>query len=369
MSFTPTHNTATAQRVVAIDTPSAVLIVDDDPNVREAIALALDQPDRIIHHAADATEAEVKLATEIIDLCLVDVALPDGNGIDLVDQIAADHPLTRSIMITGDPSVERITKALRAGALDFVTKPFDVDDLNQRVHEALGKQRRAMRKEQRLARLRTLCKQLNKARHEISQQVDILCNDLVLAYQDLATQVQGFEMTGDLRAELHGELDLEQVIRRTLEFIINKIGPTNAVIFLPNPGGGYAVGGYVNYSHNKDSHQVFTQHLAENVAPIIAELTEPAHVRDDQVQRFLGHEDHWLAESEMIAMPCCDDEGEVLASILLDRDRNEPYDDENLELVGAIAPLLAKYLVRVINVHHRMTDFFEEDEEDGIIPF
>ena len=370
MSSIPTHETKSPRRSVAQSRPpQSVLIIDDDPNVREAISLIIDQPNRHVFHAADATEAALTLASETIDLCLVDITLPDGNGIALVEELSQSHPLTKSILITGQATVDHAVEALRAGAVDFIAKPLNNDDLEMRVNDALKVQHKAYKQDQRLDRLRTLCKQLNKARHEITQQVDILCNDLVIAYQELASQMQSMEVTSDLRADLQGELDLEQVIRRTLEFIVNKVGPTNAVLFLPNPGGGYTVGGYVNYSHEKDSHKVYTDQIATHIAPLIAETEGVVHFQADELHDWLDVDNQWLENSSLIAAPCKDEEGEVLASLMLDRDNTEPFDLENVELIEAMAPLLAKHLVKVISVHHRCSDFFEDEEDGDILPF
>ncbi len=370
MSSIPTHETDTTRPAVATSCPpQSVLIIDDDPNIREVIARIIDQPKRTILHAANATEAELTLSTESIDLCLVDISLPDGNGIDIVNRVRDAHPLTRSILITGDATTERAVDAIRAGAVDFITKPLDNDDLSTRVTDALRRQHKAFRRDQRLDRLRTLCKQLNKARHEITQQVDILCNDLVIAYQELANQMQSMEITSDLRADLQGELDLEQVIRRTLEFIVNRVGPTNAVLFLPNPGGGFTVGGYVNYSHDKQSHKVYTDQIATHIAPLIAETEGVVHFESDQLHDWLDADNRWLENSEVIAAPCRDEDGEVLASLMLDRDVNEPFDPEHVDLIEAMAPLLADHLIKVISIHHRLSDLFDDEEDGDILPF
>ena len=346
--------------------PSDVLIVEDDASVREAIHDAIAGAGRRLHHAGSIADARRIVADQAVDLVLIDLSLPDGDGLHFAEELQTSHPLTRAMVITGQASTDRAVAAIRAGCVDFVTKPIDVADLNRRIDAALSRQRCETKRERRLTRLRRLCKELNAARHEITQQVDILCNDLVNAYQELATKVQSIEMTGELRTALAEELDLEQVLRRTLEFFINRLGPTNAVVFLPGQADCFTVGGYVNYSHDKAALQFILDQCADDLAPAIAEHGEVTHLTDDeQIEDLIGEMPGWMAHMSVLAGPCIDETGEVLASLMFYRDRTEPYDDEAVELLAATCPMLCEHLVKVIRVHHRHHDLFEDGDEDG----
>lgn len=355
----------------AIDAPSgiSVLVVDDDQSVLEAIGDALKRDNRRVHHAADLGGARRILGSEPIDLVLVDIKLSDGDGLAFAAELRQSHPLVRTIIITGDPSVDRAVEAMRSGAVDFLSKPLDVSDLNRRVDHALQRQRDDAQREVRMQRLRRLCKQLNTARHEVTQQVDILCNDLVTAYQELAGQMQALEITADLRNTLSQELDLEQTMRRVLEFLIQRVGPTNAVVFLPSADAGYSVGGYVNYSMDKSVLPIQLGELATHLAPVLGDENESIWLTSDrEIEDWLGDEARWLAGNHLIATACCDeDDDEVLASVLLFRPSNEPFQPANLELMDALAPLLTRHLVRLIRIHHRHKDLFDDDGDTAFL--
>jgi hypothetical protein len=242
---------------------------------------------------------------------------------------------------------------------------MNVADLNHRIDTALNRQHREQKNQQRVSRLRRLCKELNQARHQISQQVDVLCSDLVNAYQDLASQVQNIELTADLRNSLAEELDLEQTLRRTLEFLVAKIGPCNIAIFLPASSGSHSVGGYVNYSFDRDHMPLVLDSLVENLAQRIADSTELIHLDSQQmIQDTLGQSAHWLAGQELLAVACRDDNDEPLACLALFRDSAEPFTDETREILDAAAPLLASHLCKVIRIHHRNEQLFGDDHED-----
>jgi len=360
---TPTVN---ASKILAKGkaAPFDVLIVEDDAAVREAIHDAIVAAGRRIHHADSIQTARRIIADDAIDLVLIDLKLPDGDGLGFAEELGETHPLTRTMIVTGEASADRAIAALRAGCVDFVTKPFDLSDLNRRIENALRQQRAETKRERRLTRLRTLCKQLNAARHEITQQVDILCNDLVNAYQDLANRVQDIELTGELKTALDEELDLEQVLRRTLEFFIKRVGPTNAIVFLPAHEGSYSVGGYVNYSHDKAALSFILDQAADEIAPAVADAGEIIHfTRDGQFEQHIGEIPGWMDNCNMLAGPCIDETGENLGAIMFYRDRAEPFEEEAIEMLAAVCPMLAEHLVKVIRVHHRHQDLFSDDND------
>ncbi len=113
------------------------LIVDDEPDIRELLEITLGRMDIMTRAAADLAQARTLLRQERFDLCLTDMRLPDGNGIELVQEISRDYPELPVAMITAHGNVESAVQALKAGAFDFVSKPVDLRVLRQLVETAL----------------------------------------------------------------------------------------------------------------------------------------------------------------------------------------------------------------------------------------
>jgi two-component system, NtrC family, response regulator PilR len=114
-----------------------VLIVDDEPDIRELLELTLGRMNLETRSAQNIEEAHHLLDQFKFDLCLTDMRLPDGNGIDLVRHIQDKHPQLPCAVITAHGSMEAAITALKAGAFDFVSKPLDVNDLRNIVRSAL----------------------------------------------------------------------------------------------------------------------------------------------------------------------------------------------------------------------------------------
>ena len=126
-------------------TPRSALVVDDERDIRELLVLTLGRMGLRVDTAADMASARAQLAEHPYDLCLTDMRLPDGSGLDLITSIVAHYPDTPVAMITAYGNVEAAVSALKAGAFDFVSKPVDLSVLRRLVKNALDlhQQRRA----------------------------------------------------------------------------------------------------------------------------------------------------------------------------------------------------------------------------------
>ena len=113
------------------------LIVDDEPDIRELLEITLGRMKLDTRNARNLKEARDWLAKESFDLCLTDMRLPDGSGLDLVQHIQQRYPHTPVAMITAYGSLDTAVNALKAGAFDFVTKPVDLARLRELVNSAL----------------------------------------------------------------------------------------------------------------------------------------------------------------------------------------------------------------------------------------
>lgn len=115
-----------------------ILIVDDEPDIRELLEITLGRMKLDTRSARNVAEAHDWLAREPFDMCLTDMRLPDGNGLELVQHIQHGYPHVPVAMITAHGNVDTAINALKAGAFDFVTKPVDLGRLRELVNSALS---------------------------------------------------------------------------------------------------------------------------------------------------------------------------------------------------------------------------------------
>ncbi|MCF4996535.1 response regulator [Pseudomonas syringae] len=114
-----------------------ILIVDDEPDIRELLEITLGRMKLDTFSARNVSEAHALLKRETFDLCLTDMRLPDGTGLELVQHIQQRYSQLPVAMITAYGSLETAINALKAGAFDFLTKPVDLTRLRELVGTAL----------------------------------------------------------------------------------------------------------------------------------------------------------------------------------------------------------------------------------------
>jgi DNA-binding NtrC family response regulator len=119
----------------------SVLIVDDEAEIRESLETLLELEGYEAETAASGEEGLAKLGEHPFDLVLLDLALPDRNGIDLLPEIRAFDPQISVIMITAYGTVEDAVRAMQSGATNFLQKPWDNEKLLADVRAAIARRR------------------------------------------------------------------------------------------------------------------------------------------------------------------------------------------------------------------------------------
>jgi two-component system, NtrC family, response regulator PilR len=114
-----------------------VLVVDDEPDLCELLSITLQRMDLAPRIATDVASAQKLLKTEQFDLCLTDMQLPDGDGLELVKWMQQYSPSVPVAVITAHGNMETAVRALKLGAFDFVSKPLDLAGLRKLVASAI----------------------------------------------------------------------------------------------------------------------------------------------------------------------------------------------------------------------------------------
>ncbi len=342
---------ATAAGASAGCSAAQVLLVSPSKLGRSRLAGSLKGQPLVLTHASNLASAREALRERMYDVVLAQVDLPDGSGLALAEDISGTG--TAVMLLKQDPTVEDAVAAMRSGAVDLVSPRLGTADLLERIANALRKVSAGRRQQDRIERLRKVCRELNTARAEVSRQVGSLCNDLVSAYNELSEQMGKVSVASEFGSLIRQELEIEDLLRTTLEYLLAKAGATNAAIFLPDTSGEYTLGAYVNYDCARDSAEALFDHLAGVIAPRFEHTSAIVHIEDDvEMSDRLGADARWLSGNGALVFSCRSD-GECLAVVTLFRSVRTPFETELLNVMPVIAEAFGKQLARVIHVHHR----------------
>ena len=122
-----------------------ILIVDDDDSLRESMVSILESEGYILDVAKSGQEAETKIKNNVYNLVLLDIRLPDINGIELLAKINKYSPKVKKIMLTGFPDTNSAIKSVNEKADAYLVKPFDPEKLLEIIAENLDQQKEELR--------------------------------------------------------------------------------------------------------------------------------------------------------------------------------------------------------------------------------
>lgn len=116
-----------------------VLLVDDEPEFLEIMAERMRARDMEVTTSTSAAEALSLIASDIFDAVVMDFMMPEMDGIEALKAIKEKRPEMQIILLTGHATVQKGVEAMKAGALDFVEKPADLDELSEKIKKAHAK--------------------------------------------------------------------------------------------------------------------------------------------------------------------------------------------------------------------------------------
>ena len=117
-----------------------ILIIDDDENIRKVLATILEEEGYIVETAETGKMAIEKTGTKTYNLALIDIRLPDMEGIELLTRMRPTTPKMQKIIVTGFPTMQNAVGAVNRGADGYILKPFNVEKVLKIIEEQLKKQ-------------------------------------------------------------------------------------------------------------------------------------------------------------------------------------------------------------------------------------
>jgi FixJ family two-component response regulator len=340
-----------------------VLIVDDEPAMLETIKdLVKGEVACSLMFAHSVGQAEQMLAAQHVDLMLTDLHLPDGSGMKLLPALRKAHPAASAVVMTGHPSMDTAIDAMRNGAADFLPKPFSAKQFVDRLKVALTRQSVLAQQDKKIGKLKVAVKKLNEARKLVSKKVDLLCNDLVTAYGDLAKQLDGVRNQEGFRKYIDHAKDLEQLLCHAMDWLLRQMGYANVAVYLAGEQGEFQLGAYMKYTTPGDL--VLTEALKRVMVPKITRESFVTLGCDQLKGKLTKEEMHYLDHQQMVGVNCTY-LGESLAVIMFFRDEGTPFKEEDVAMLQSISPIFAMALASVVrDVTGSSADSVDEDPTD-----
>lgn len=331
-----------------------VLVVGEDGPVTLAAIESMVSSDLAYAEAHDLASARRMLSGHAYSVVLVQPVVEGESGLEFMKDIARDAYPARCVVISGSRAPAMLKAATRAGASDVIDLVADPELLATRVLALLGDIPADEARRQRLRKLRDACLALNASCSQVSSQLESLCEGMNGGHQAINTRVNEAVLQSEFQTLVRQELDIEDLLRTTLQFLLTRTGPTNAAVFLPDSDDAYVLGAYVDANCPRSEAEQALEEIARQPCHCIAAGNTIRTFRNGEGFAAWAELDTAFFKSwNVVAVPCCEGT-RCMAVIILFRDQDDPIGDAVLSQLELLRPIIAGQLDRLVAVHHRL---------------
>ncbi|MFN9126798.1 MAG: hypothetical protein ACK5WD_13335 [bacterium] len=319
------------------------------------------------HDSVDAaTEALANIVSNPTDFIFIASTVHSREFAPIAAQARRISSSTKLVVTGAAPTVSELLAAMRAGAVDWIDPTDDTGTVLARIRAVADAVNDERRRDERMTRLKGICQKLVVHHDEFTRQVDELHHGLNSAVHDAQERVDEAEVAGEFRGLLSQELDVEDLLRTALQYLLTKTGPTNAAVYLPgSKPSQFGLGAYVHYDCPRTTAQPLLDRLGEEICERLAH--RPDIIRFTDTREFvhaIGMAGAVLEDTELVAWSATH-EGECMAVFFLFRNREEPFKDELAALIDVLRPVFGAQMAKLVRIHHRSSFKFPKLQSDG----
>jgi len=253
-----------------------ILVVDDEQRICRLLSELLTREGYAVNTAPSAEEALGLLAKGDYDMVISDLKMPGMDGFELIERIKKHNPNTAAIMITAYATVETAVQALRHGADDYVTKPFDINELNKVVGRTLEAQQLARQNRELADQLKQANRELARRRRQLSIEPGESGESLEEANVRLGESVTQLSLVLEMTQSITSQLEFDELLSVCLKEINEKLNVASSSIMLLDDNKTHLV---VRAASKADivGHR---QRVGERISGWVAKYKEPLLIDD-----------------------------------------------------------------------------------------
>ena len=309
-----------------MDDNGYILIVDDEPKICQFLEVLLRREGHKATSVHNATEALERIRTEDFTLVVTDLKMPGMDGFEFVQQLKSMSPELPVIMITGYATVETAVKALRCGVDDYITKPFNIDELRKVIARTMGTRRVAKENRQ-------LTELLQQVKNQLAQ------HQAALAETSLQSAPPGASAVAETRQDKVAENDLNRLLKQVLGMINENLGARASSIML-------RAGDALEFracEGDRIRDLIGTrQPLGKGVAGYVAREQLPLLVKDEKTRAVLPPSQASIYDSaSFICVPILHNDQTLGVINVGEKNDKAPFTEDDLQFVKSVANQIA----------------------------
>ncbi len=218
-----------------------VLVVDDEQTIRDLLCRWLSEDGFYCESAADGRDALWKAFMKDFDVVLLDIKMPGMSGMEVLNRMVTDHPDTCVVMITAVTDNQTAVEAMKLGAYDYITKPFDLADLNLRLRRALERRKLTLENREHQRNLEQRVKEKTEEVHSLLVQKDRFIAQLAHDLKTPLTPIIALLPLLRQKAKDPKTTEMLDIITKNANYIKELVFKTLELARLGVPNGGIAL--------------------------------------------------------------------------------------------------------------------------------
>jgi len=319
------------------DSTTRILVVDDEPRICKLLTELLSREGYGVDTANDAAHALELLDQRPYEMVISDLKMPGMDGFELIETIKRNHPDIAAIMITAYATVETAVQALRHGTDDYVTKPFDINELKKVVGRTLDNKRLARQNQALADELEQARKELLKQNKQPAEAAEAAEN-LLETNQRLRRTIANLSALHEIIQAITSLLDLKQLLDVCLTQINEKLSVESSSIMLLDDNRTHLV---VRASSKAEivGHR---QRVGERISGWVAKYKEPLLIENINTGgRFRPSGYAGYHSNSLLSIPIMI-KGKLLGVInVTDRKGDQPFTEDDTTFLAMVAGQLA----------------------------
>lgn len=325
---------------MATNRTARVLVVDDEPELRDLVADALGDLGVRISTAGSGAEAVDAARREAPDLLITDLCLGDCSGLDVIDDVRRLVGEVPTLVITGFGDAENLTAASRRRPVELMTKPLDMDRLRTAVTGELGRLSKVERIGRRNKRLRAIARSLNRERRQMRGKLESTCADLTFAYRSLNTQLTMQQAVIQYQNAMIAARNDDEIFATMFRAFATRTGPVHGVAMVCDEDAHLNIIG--RFGVPRPDELAFCRKLTPPLVDLI--LKDPRCLTLDawdEAEMFDESIRKRLCGVSILIVPLIPAPGELIGLSILYRKGEQPFTEQDLALAEMISPATA----------------------------
>ena len=346
-----------------------ILLIGEANEQTTAIRASIEVAGHVVVHAGTIKAAEIALEKTAFGLIVVDCDSRESVVKSISEFTSLLSPKTPTIGYTTSRSQTFVMEVMRNGAVDVLCLPRDLTVVKDRVESTLSKNHNAKLEERRNKDVRRLYEEAHMAHGEAVEEIENLNHALANGQCDQEQQIRLVAMSAEFQTLVSQELEVESMLRTSLEYLLHRLGPTNAAVYIREGDIGWGVGAYINYDRQGENFSEFLQTLGEQSCSLIAQEKSLRFFTDGvSFTSWIDTEDLDFDGSEVVAVGCFDGD-RCMAVIVFFRSDSKRFNSESVKIIESLSPIFGSQLGKILKIHRRAqttwpSESIDTDDDD-----